>query len=149
MVMWWMFLARGDMAQGLINTAFNALLMLALYAPLAALYLGVSSIPVPWDLIAVSVLVFIALPVGAGALSRRVIIKRKGIEWFKDKYNPAVGKISIVALLLTLIVLVLVCRTNNPQQPTSCRSPCGSSSHSLCNNDIMDLPARLLSRLEI
>jgi arsenite transporter len=105
MVMWWMFLAKGDMAQGLINTAVNALLMLALYAPLAALYLGVSSIPVPWDLIAVSVLVFIALPVAAGALSRRVITKRKGEEWFKDKYNPIVGKISIVALLLTLIVL--------------------------------------------
>ncbi len=105
MVMWWMFLARGDMAQGLINTAFNALLMLALYAPLAALYLGVSSIPVPWDLIAFSVLVFIALPVGAGALSRRLIIRSKGDEWFKDKYNPAVGKISIVALLLTLVVL--------------------------------------------
>jgi ACR3 family arsenite transporter len=105
MVMWWMFLARGDMAQGLINTAFNALLMLFLYAPFAALYLGVSSIPVPWDLIAMSVLVFIALPVGAGALSRRIIIRKKGEEWFKNKYNPAVGKISIVALLLTLIVL--------------------------------------------
>jgi ACR3 family arsenite transporter len=105
MVMWWMFLARGDMAQGLINTAFNALLMLGLYAPLAALYLGVSSIPVPWDLIAISVLAFIALPVGAGALSRRIIIGSKGEEWFKDKYNPVVGKISIVALLLTLIVL--------------------------------------------
>jgi ACR3 family arsenite transporter len=105
MVMWWMFLAKGDMAQGLINTAVNALLMLALYAPLAAFYLGVSSIPVPWDLIAVSVLVFIALPVGAGALSRRIIMRKKGEEWFKDKYNPVVGKISIVALLLTLIVL--------------------------------------------
>jgi ACR3 family arsenite transporter len=105
MVMWWMFLAKGDMAQGLINTAINALLMLFLYAPLAGLYLGVSNIPVPWDLIAVSVLVFIALPVGAGALSRRVIIQKKGEEWFKDRYNPAVGKISIVALLLTLIVL--------------------------------------------
>ncbi len=105
MVMWWMFLAKGDMAQGLINTAVNALIMLVLYAPLAALYLGVSSIPVPWDLIAVSVLFFIALPVGAGALSRRLIIKRKGEEWFKDKYNPAVGKISIVALLVTLVVL--------------------------------------------
>jgi ACR3 family arsenite transporter len=105
MVMWWMFLARGDMAQGLINTAINALVMLALYAPLAALYLGVSSIPVPWDLIAVSVLVFIALPVAAGALSRRLILQKKGEEWFKDKYNPIVGKISIVALLLTLIVL--------------------------------------------
>ncbi len=105
MVMWWMFLARGDMAQGLINTAFNALLMLGFYAPLAAFYLGVSGIPVPWDLIAVSVLAFIALPVGAGALSRRIIIRRKGEEWFKDKYNPVVGKVSIVALLLTLIVL--------------------------------------------
>jgi ACR3 family arsenite transporter len=105
MVMWWMFLARGDMAQGLINTALNALIMLGLYAPLAALYLGVSSIPVPWDLIAVSVLAFIALPVASGALSRRLVISRKGEEWFKDKYNPVVGKISIVALLLTLIVL--------------------------------------------
>jgi ACR3 family arsenite transporter len=105
MVMWWMFLARGDMAQGLINTAVNALLMLGLYAPLAALYLGVSSIPVPWNLIAVSVLVFIALPVISGALSRTLIIRKKGEEWFKDVYNPAVGKISIVALLLTLIVL--------------------------------------------
>jgi len=47
MVMWWMFLAEGDMAQGLINTAVNALLMLVLYAPLAAFYLRVSSIPVP------------------------------------------------------------------------------------------------------
>lgn len=105
MVMWWMYLAKGDMAQGLINTAINALLMLGLYAPLAAFYLGVSGIPVPWDLIAISVIVFIALPVTAGAISRQVIIKRKGEEFFKDKFNPVVGKISIVALLLTLIVL--------------------------------------------
>ena len=105
MVMWWMYLARGDMAQGLINTAINALLMVALYAPLAGLYMGISGIPVPWELIAVSVLVFIALPVAAGAVSRRVILQRKGEEWFKDKYNPAVGKLSIVALLVTLVVL--------------------------------------------
>jgi len=105
MVMWWMFLAKGDMAQGLINTSINALLMLFLYAPLAALYLGISSIPVPWDLIAVSVLVFIALPVTSGAISRRVITERKGEEWFNNTYRTVVGKISIVALLTTLIVL--------------------------------------------
>jgi ACR3 family arsenite transporter len=105
MVMWWMFLAKGDMAQGLINTSINALLMLLLYAPLAALYLGISSIPVPWDLIAVSVLVFIALPVASGAISRRLILQRKGEEWFTTTYIPIVGKISIVALLTTLIVL--------------------------------------------
>lgn len=105
MVMWWMFLARGDMAQGLVNTSINAILMLFLYAPLAGLYLGVSSIPVPWDLIAVSVLVFIALPVAAGAASRKLMIGRKGEKWFENRYRPAAGKISIIALLATLIVL--------------------------------------------
>jgi len=105
MVMWWMFLARGDLAQGLINTAINALFMLFLYAPLSAFYLGVSSIPVPWDLIAVSVLVFIALPVASGAITRQTLIPRKGEEWFSNKYIPIVGKISIVALLTTLIVM--------------------------------------------
>jgi ACR3 family arsenite transporter len=105
MVMWWMFLARGDMAQGLINTSINALLMLLLYAPLAALYLGVSSIPVPWDLIGISVLAFIAIPVAAGAVSRKYLIKNKGEEWFENKYQPAIGKVSIIALLTTLIVL--------------------------------------------
>ena len=105
MVMWWMFLAKGDMAQGLINTTINALFMLVLYAPLSGFYLGVSSIPVPWDLIAISVLVFIALPVAAGAITRRTLIPRKGEAWFADKYTPVVGKMSIVALLTTLIVL--------------------------------------------
>ncbi len=105
MVMWWMFLANGDMAQGLLNTTINALLMLALYAPLAGLYLGVSGIPVPWDLIAASVLIFIALPVTAGAISRKVILAKKGEGWFNETYIPGLGKISIVALLTTLIVL--------------------------------------------
>jgi ACR3 family arsenite transporter len=105
MVMWWMLLAKGDMAQGLINTSINALLMLFLYAPLAAFYLGVSSIPVPWDLIAVSVFAFIALPINAGAISRKLIIGKKGEDWFQGTYTPAVGKISIIALLMTLIVL--------------------------------------------
>jgi len=105
MVMWWIMLARGDLAQGLINTAINALLMLFLYAPLAAIYIGVSGIPVPYDLIALSVLVFIALPVAAGAVSRKVILQRKSEEWFNNTYLSIVGKISIVALLSTLIVL--------------------------------------------
>ena len=105
MVMWWMFLAKGDMAQGLINTSINALLMLLLYAPFAALYLGVSSIPVPWDLIAISVLAFIAIPVAAGAVSRKLMIAHNGENWFENRYRPAIGKVSIIALLTTLIVM--------------------------------------------
>jgi len=105
MVMWWIMLAKGDLAQGLINTAINALLMIALYAPQAAFYLGVSGIPVPWDLIAMSVILFIAFPVSSGALSRKLLIDRKGREWFDNVYIEMVRKISIVALLLTLIVM--------------------------------------------
>jgi ACR3 family arsenite transporter len=105
MVMWWMLLAKGDLAQGLINTAVNATLMILLYAPMAALYLGVSGIPVPWDLIAISVLFFILLPVAAGAATRRLLIPRKGLDWFNDVYRERVGKVSFVALLATLIVL--------------------------------------------
>ncbi|MDH5771189.1 MAG: bile acid:sodium symporter, partial [Candidatus Bathyarchaeota archaeon] len=105
MVMWWMLLAKGDLAQGLINTSINALLMVALYAPLSAFYLGVSGIPVPWDLIAMSVIVFIAFPVSLGAVSRRILIGEKGKEWFENTYLGLVRKISIIALLLTLIVM--------------------------------------------
>ena len=105
MVMWWMMLAKGDLAQGLINTTINALLMVILYAPLSAFYLGVSGIPVPWDLIALSVVIFIALPVSLGAVSRKLLIDRKGKEWFDNTYLEFVRKISMVALLLTLIVM--------------------------------------------
>jgi len=105
MVMWWMLLAKGDLAQGLINTAINALLMVILYAPLSAFYLGVSGIPIPWDLIAMSVIIFIALPVSLGAISRKLLIGKKGKEWFNNRYLEFVRKISIIALLLTLIVL--------------------------------------------
>ena len=105
MVMWWMMLAKGDIAQGLINTAINALLMVILYAPLSAFYLGVSGIPVPWDLIALSVVIFIALPVSLGAISRKLLIGRKGRGWFDDTYLGVARKISIIALLITLIVM--------------------------------------------
>ena len=105
MVMWWILLAKGDLAQGLINTTVNALLMLILYAPYSAFFLGVSGIPVPWDLIALSVIVFIALPVSLGAVSRKLLIGRKGKEWFDSTYLELVRKISIIALLLTLIIL--------------------------------------------
>jgi len=105
MVMWWIMLARGDLGQGLVNTAINALLMVFLYAPLAAFYLNVSAIPVPWDLIALSVFVFIVIPIVAASISRWIVINRRGQEWFDEKYVPLWGKISIVALLATLIVM--------------------------------------------
>jgi len=105
MVLWWIKLAKGDLGQGLVNTAINALLMVALYGAEAAFYLGVSSIPVPWDLIAWSVILFIAIPVTLAAITRRTLLASKGETWFQGRFLPMLGKISIVALLTTLIVM--------------------------------------------
>jgi ACR3 family arsenite transporter len=103
--LWWIKMARGDLGQGLVNTAINALLMVALYGAEAAFYLGVSSIPVPWDLIVWSVILFIAVPVSLAAITRRTVLPIKGIEWFESRFKPTLGRISIVALLTTLVVL--------------------------------------------
>jgi ACR3 family arsenite transporter len=105
MVLWWIKLAKGDLGQGLVNTAINALLMVALYGAEAAFYLGVSSVPVPWDLIAWSVILFIAVPVSLAAITRRTLLPSKGEAWFEGRFRPTLGKISIVALLTTLIVM--------------------------------------------
>jgi len=105
MVLWWIKLAKGDLGQGLVNTAINALLMIALYGVEAAFYLGVSSIPVPWDLIFWSVVLFIAVPVSLAAITRRIVLPSKGVAWFEEQFQPTLGKISTIALLTTLIVL--------------------------------------------
>jgi ACR3 family arsenite transporter len=105
MVLWWIRMAKGDLGQGLVNTAINALLMIALYGTEAAFYLGVSSISVPWDLIVWSVILFIAVPVSLAALTRRTLLAAKGEAWFEGRFRPTLGKISIVALLTTLIVM--------------------------------------------
>ncbi len=105
MVLWWIKLAKGNLGQGLVNTAVNALLMIALYGAEAAFYLGVSSIQVPWDLIVWSVILFIAVPVSLGAITRRMLLSSKGEAWFEGRFRPTLGKISIAALLTTLIVM--------------------------------------------
>jgi len=105
MVLVWSYLARGNMAHTLVMTAINSLTMVILYAPLAVLLLGISGIEVPWDTIALSVAIYIVTPLIAGYFTRRDIIKRKGSEWFETKLKPGLGKVSIISLLITLIVL--------------------------------------------
>ena len=105
MVLVWSYLARGNMGHTLVMTAINSLSMVVLYAPLAVLLLGISGIRVPWDTIAFSVAIYIVTPLIAGYFTRREIIKRKGLDWFENKLKPSLGKVSVIALLITLIVL--------------------------------------------
>ncbi len=105
MVLVWSYLARGNMGHTLVMTAINSLAMVVLYAPLAMFLLGISGIRIPWETIALSVAIYICTPLLAGYLTRRQVIKRKGMEWFKTRLVPPLGKLSIIALLITLIVL--------------------------------------------
>ena len=105
MVLVWSYLARGNMAHTLVMTAINSLAMVILYAPLAVLLLGISGIRVPWETIALTVVIYIVTPLVAGFITRSQVIKRKGMEWFKTRLVPPLGKISVIFLLATLIVL--------------------------------------------
>jgi ACR3 family arsenite transporter len=105
MVLVWSYLARGNMGHTLVMTALNSLAMVVLYAPMAVLLLGISGIQVPWATIALSVTIYIVTPLVAGYLTRRWTIQKKGIEWFESRLEPSLGKVSVVALLITLVVL--------------------------------------------
>jgi ACR3 family arsenite transporter len=105
MVLVWSYLAEGNMAHTLVMTAINSLTMVFLYAPLATFLIGVSGIQVPWMTIALAVLIYICTPLVAGWITRDQVIKRKGTDWFEAKLVPRLGNMSIIALLITLIVL--------------------------------------------
>ena len=107
MVLVWSYLARGNMGHTLVMTAINSLAMVVLYAPLAVLLLGISGIKVPWETIALSVAIYIVTPLIAGYFTRRQVVQRKGLEWFEAKLVPWLGRLSIAALLITLVILFI------------------------------------------
>lgn len=119
MVLVWGAMAEGNQEQNVVNTSLNTVSIMLFYGPLVALLTGIQHIDVDrWGL-ALSVGLFIGLPVSVGLLTRALVIPRKGEAWFDDVYRPAFGKVSIVALLTTLVVLFALNGTtllNSPQQ---------------------------------
>jgi ACR3 family arsenite transporter len=105
MVLVWGFLARGNDGHTLIMVAINSLTMLILYGLLGGFLLGVGRLPVPWQALVLSISIYVALPLLAGYISRKMIIQAKGEGWFKEKFLPILTPITIVALLITLALL--------------------------------------------
>jgi ACR3 family arsenite transporter len=105
MVLVWGYLARGNDGLTLVMVAINSLTMLVLYGVLGGFLLGVGRLPVPWQALLLSIAVYVALPLVAGYLSRKWIIKAKGEDWFREKFLHVLTPITIGALLLTLVLL--------------------------------------------
>jgi ACR3 family arsenite transporter len=96
------------MGHTLVMVAINSLTMLFLYAPLGKFLLGVAEIVVPFATIAMTVGIYVGLPLVAGYFSRRELIRRRGREWFEKIFLKYMDKISITALLFTLVVLFIL-----------------------------------------
>ena len=105
MVLVWGWMAKGNQEQNVVNTSLNTITIIFGYAPMVALLTGIQNIPVDWLLLLVSVFIFIGLPLLIGIISKRLLISSKGVDWFNNIYRPIVGKISIMALLTTLVLL--------------------------------------------
>ncbi|TET20447.1 ACR3 family arsenite efflux transporter [Candidatus Bathyarchaeota archaeon] len=105
MVLVWGVLAEGNQEQNIINTSLNTITILFLYAPVVSLLTGIQNIPIDRIALVITVFVFIGIPLVLGYFSKKYITGRKGEDWFRNIYRPAVGKIAILALLTTLVVL--------------------------------------------
>jgi ACR3 family arsenite transporter len=105
MVLVWSFLAKGNDGHTLVMVGINSLTMLVLYGVLGGFLLGVGRLPMPWEALALSIGVYVALPLVSGYLSRRWIIKSKGEQWFRERFLHVLTPITITALLVTLVLL--------------------------------------------
>ena len=105
MVLVWGFLARGNDGHTLVMVAVNSLAMLVLYGLFGGLLLGVGQLPVPWAALLLSISMYVALPLVAGYVSRRVILAKMGKKWFEHRFLGVLTPITIIALLATLVLL--------------------------------------------
>jgi ACR3 family arsenite transporter len=105
MVLVWGFLARGNDGLTLVMVAINSLTMLLLYGLLGGFLLGVGRLPVPWQALVLSIGIYVALPLVAGYITRMLLIRARGEEWFKEKFLHLLTPVTIIALLVTLVLL--------------------------------------------
>jgi ACR3 family arsenite transporter len=104
MVFVWSQMTQGDPNYTLVQVSVNDLIMVVAYAPIVALLLGVTDIAVPWEVLILSVVLYIVIPLIAGALTRRTLIARGGVAAvaaFTARIKPA----SVAGLLMTVVLL--------------------------------------------
>ncbi|MGV8942106.1 MAG: ACR3 family arsenite efflux transporter [Lysobacter sp.] len=104
MVFVWSNLCDGEPNFTLSQVAINDAIMVFAFAPLVALLLGISAITVPWGTLALSVGLYIVVPVIIAVLARKLIVACGGQALF-DRWLARLGPLSLAALLLTLVLL--------------------------------------------
>jgi ACR3 family arsenite transporter len=105
MVFVWSHLTRGNAAYTVVQVATNDLIILAAFTPIVAFLLGIGGITIPWMTLIVSVVLFVVVPLVGGVLTRNLVIRAKGEEYFQSVFIPKFNNITMAGLLLTLILI--------------------------------------------
>lgn len=106
MVFVWSQMTKGDPAYTLVQVSLNDVIMIFAFAPIVALLLGVTSITVPWETLLLSVLLYVVVPLLAGAMTRRYLIKDNAHDSASvDRFTGKLKPLSILGLLLTVVLL--------------------------------------------
>jgi len=106
MVFVWSYLSDGDPAYTLVQVSVNDLIMLVAFAPIVKfLVAGAAGLDVPFKVLLYSVLIFVVIPLAAGSISRSLLIRRKGAQWFTDRFLPVLHPVTVLALLATLVLI--------------------------------------------
>jgi arsenite transporter len=105
MVFVWSHLTKGNPAYTVVQVATNDLIILVAFTPIVALLLGISGITIPWNTLFLSVVLFVVIPLAGGIITRKTVIKNKGLEYFNTRFITKFNNITIGGLLLTLVII--------------------------------------------
>lgn len=105
MVFVWSSLTKGDPAYTVVQVATNDLIILVAFVPIVKFLLGVSNVTVPWNTLILSVVLFVVIPLIGGMLTRSIIVKKKGKDYFENVFIQKFNGITTIGLLLTLIMI--------------------------------------------
>ncbi|MFW5820063.1 MAG: ACR3 family arsenite efflux transporter [Bacteroidota bacterium] len=105
MVFVWSYLTNGDPNYTLVQVSVNDLIILIAYVPIVGLLLGITNVEIPYNTLITSIVVFVVIPLLAGYITHKVLIKKKGEAWFMQAFLPRFKPVSIIALLTTLVLL--------------------------------------------
>ena len=105
MVFVWSYLTDGDPNYTLMQVSVNDLIILFAFVPIVGLLLGITDVVVPFETLILSILIFVVVPLIAGILTSRLLIGSRGANWFTKEFLPKFKPVSVIALLLTLVLL--------------------------------------------
>lgn len=107
MVIVWSSLTKGNPAYTVVQVATNDLIILFAFVPIVSFLLGVSDMAVPVDTLFLSVVLFVVIPLAGGILTRLLVVKQRGMDYFEQIFVHKFDTVTTIGLLVTLVLIFM------------------------------------------